>query len=149
MQFKPAGRRVQVLVYAGYDKEKRRAVVKMVGSFDRYNFTLSDGLENSLTDEQKKELQSHIESLRQSAKNEVRHYTCETLDRRIVEVADTISAGEYDCSPEYAERLREAMKRLNAALRKAGQPRPKRQPVHQVAAAPGQMTLEGDGGASA
>ena len=28
MQFKRQGRRVQVLAYRGYDKEKRRAIVK-------------------------------------------------------------------------------------------------------------------------
>jgi hypothetical protein len=36
MQFKTVGKRIQVLAYRGYDQEKRRAVVKMLGSFDAY-----------------------------------------------------------------------------------------------------------------
>ena len=36
MQFKKVGKRIQVLAYRGYDTEKRRAVVKMLGSFDAY-----------------------------------------------------------------------------------------------------------------
>ena len=70
MQFKPQGRRVQVLAYAGYDKDKKRAIVKMLGSYDSYNLEPSDGLINNLTDEQKTELQSHFEEVRQSREKE-------------------------------------------------------------------------------
>ena len=51
MQFKRQGRRVQVLAYRGYDKEKRRAIVKMMGSYDVYSYEPSDGLIDSLTDD--------------------------------------------------------------------------------------------------
>ena len=66
MQFKEQKGRVQVLAYSGYDKEKRRAIVKMLGSFDRYNYSPSVGLLENLTDEQRMELQSEIEKRRQS-----------------------------------------------------------------------------------
>ena len=61
MQFKEQKGRVQVLAYDGYDKEKRRAIVKMLGSFDRYTYSPSVGLLENLTDEQMMELQSEIE----------------------------------------------------------------------------------------
>ncbi|EQD77172.1 hypothetical protein B1A_03087, partial [mine drainage metagenome] len=36
MQFREQANKIQVLAYRGYNKEKRRAEVKMLGSFDRY-----------------------------------------------------------------------------------------------------------------
>ena len=75
MQFKRQGRRVQVLAYRGYDKEKRRAIVKMMGSIDAYSYEPSDGLIENLTDEEKKELQSYIETERQAAEKRSRQYS--------------------------------------------------------------------------
>ena len=37
MQLKKIGKRIHVLAYRGYDTEKRRAVLKMLGSFDAYS----------------------------------------------------------------------------------------------------------------
>ena len=95
MQFKPQGRRVQVLAYAGYDKDKKRAIVKMLGSYDSYNLEPSDGLINNLTDEQKTELQSHFEEVRQSREKKAYNsakYTASGLRR----VAQALESGAFE-----------------------------------------------------
>lgn len=124
MQFKEQKGKVQVLVYSGYDKEKRRAIVKMVGSFDRYDYSLSVGLLDSLTVEQKEELQSEIERRRQSHDKSMRQASILYSDSRIKEYADIVSSGEYDIPPEKAAEIWEAMDLLARSLKKAGFKKP-------------------------
>ena len=118
MQFKEQKGKVQVLVYSGYDKEKRRAIVKMVGSFDRYDYSLSVGLLDSLTVEQKEELQSEIERRRQSHDNAMRQASILYSDSRIKEYADIVSSGEYDIPAEKAAEIWEAMDLLARSLKR-------------------------------
>ena len=124
MQFKEQKGRVQVLAYEGYDKEKRRAIVKMLGSFDRYDYSLSVGLLEKLTDEQKEELQSEIDRRRQSHDKAMRQGAILYSDSRIKEYADIVSSGEYDIPPEKADQIWEAMELLARSLKKAGFKRP-------------------------
>ena len=124
MQFKEQKGRVQVLAYDGYDKEKRRAIVKMLGSFDRHDYSLSVGLLEKLTVEQKEELQSEIERRRQSLDKSLRHASLLCSDSRISEYADIVSSGEYDIRPELADQIWEAMDLLARSLKKAGFKKP-------------------------
>jgi len=124
MQFKEQKGRVQVLAYDGYDKEKRRAIVKMLGSFDRYDYSLSVGLLEKLTVEQKEELQSEIERRRQSHDKAMRQGAILYSDSRIKEYADIVSSGEYDIPPEKADQIWEAMELLARSLKKAGFKKP-------------------------
>lgn len=142
MQFKRQGRRTQVLAYRGYDKEKRRAIVKMMGSIDVYSYEPSDGLIENLTDEEKTELQSYIETERQSAEKQSRQYSVKSAARRINEVADTIKAGDFQPDEAWAAKVWSAMDALARELRRAGHPKPKKMP--QKAAMPGQGGLELD-----
>ncbi len=132
MQFKEQKGKVQVLVYSGYDKEKRRAVVKMVGSFDRYDYSLSVGLLDRLTVEQKEELQSEIERRRQSHDKSMRQASILYSDSRIKEYADIVSSGEYDIPPEKADQIWEAMDLLAKSLRKAGFKKPHKTHLERV-----------------
>lgn len=124
MQFKEQKGRVQVLVYDGYDKEKRRAIVKMIGSFDRYDYSLSVGLLDKLTVEQKDELQSEIERRRQSYEKEARQRAILYSDTSIKNYADIVSSGEYDIPPEKAAEIWEAMDLLARSLKKSGFKKP-------------------------
>ena len=132
MQFKEQKGKVQVLVYSGYDKEKRRAIVKMVGSFDRYDYSLSVGLLDRLTVEQKEELQSEIERRRQSHDKSMRQASILYSDSRIKEYADIVSSGEYDIPPEKADQIWEAMDLLAKSLRKAGFKKPHKTHLERV-----------------
>lgn len=141
MQFKRVKGKIQVLAYRGYDKEKRRAIVKMLGSIDAYNYSMSDGLQDYMTVEEKQELQSYIESMRQSDKNRSLQYMTEGLHSRIKEVSDSLAAEEHYMTDDIAIRLYAAIDDLQKAMRKAGYKRParaKKQPVAcpQTAALP-------------
>ena len=124
MQFKEQKNKVQVLAYEGYDKEKRRAIVKMLGSFDRYDYSLSVGLLERLTVEQKEELQSEIERRRQSDDKRMDSYIISDSHSRINKIADIISSGEYDSQAIMADKIWEAMDLLARSLKKAGFKKP-------------------------
>ena len=126
MQFKRQGRRVQVLAYRGYDKEKRRAIVKMMGSIDVYSFEPSDSLIENLTDEEKTELQSYIETERQAAEKRSRQYFANSAASRIKEVADTIQGGDFEPSEAWAADTWAAIEALTKVMRKAGYPKPRK-----------------------
>ena len=139
MQFKEQKGRVQVLAYDGYDKEKRRAIVKMLGSFDRYDYSLSVGLLERLTVEQKKELQSEIEKRRQSDDKRMNSYIISDSHSRINKIADIISSGEYDSQAIMADKIWEAMDLLARSLKRAGFKKPHR--THSESVPEGQATL--------
>ena len=142
MQFKRQGRRVQVLAYRGYDKEKRRAIVKMMGSIDAYSYEPSDGLIENLTGEEKTELQSYIETERQAAEKRSRVYYAKSAASRIVEVADTIKAGDFEPSEAWAADTWAAIEALTKAMRKAGYPKLRKAPQKAAdAPMPGQAGL--------
>ena len=139
MQFKEQKNKVQVLAYEGYDKEKRRAIVKMLGSFDRYDYSLSVGLLERLTVEQKKELQSEIEKRRQSDDKRMNSYIISDSHSRINKIADIISSGEYDSQAIMADKIWEAMDLLARSLKRAGFKKPHR--THSESVPEGQATL--------
>ena len=139
MQFKEQKNKVQVLAYEGYDKEKRRAIVKMLGSFDRYDYSLSVGLLERLTVEQKKELQSEIERRRQSDDKRMDSYIISDSHSRINKIADIISSGEYDSQAIMADKIWEAMDLLARSLKRAGFKKPHR--THSESVPEGQATL--------
>jgi len=61
MQLRESGNTIQILVYRGYSKEKRRAIVKMIGSINKYTLKPSEGLIEQLTDKERDELNGFIE----------------------------------------------------------------------------------------
>ena len=130
MQFREQANKIQVLAYRGYNKEKRRAEVKMLGSFDRYSFKLSDGLLDSLTDEEKKELTAHIETMRQSADESHRQYVMSSVIDKLAEADALLVAGmAFDITRLDADRAAavwRSIKALESMMTEAGFPRPKR-----------------------
>lgn len=130
MQFRMQknGRRVQVLAYRGYDKEKKRAIIKVLGSIGRYDYDLSDGLESSLSgDDEKNELQSYIEKMRQDDNKFTRLCKCKFIARSIKTVADSIADGEFaELDAAWADETWAAIEDLTKALKKAGYSKPKK-----------------------
>lgn len=72
MQFKKAGKRIQVLAYRGYDKEKRRAIVKLMGSLDVRTYEIAEGfLFDELTGNERDEFDGYIaEALTRKARED-------------------------------------------------------------------------------
>lgn len=124
MQFKRVKNRVQVLAYRGYDKEKKRAIVKMLGSFDAHSFDPSDGLTDSMTVEEKEELQSYIEKLRLSRKESSLQSSTKYLHSHIDTVSDSLALEDNYMTDDIAVRLYASIDSLQKALRKAGYKRP-------------------------
>lgn len=134
MQFRPQGNRIQVLAYRGYDKEKKRAQVKLLGSFDKHGYSVSDGLINKLTDDEKTELQSHMESIRQSNNAVMREYSIKGLARLIDNVSDSLTDEQFVSltDQQYANEVYEAIDGLTKRLRKLGFRRAVKPPAEDV-----------------
>ena len=126
MQFREAKGRIQVLAYAGYDKEKRRSVVQLLGSMDKYDLKPTDTLLERMTDEQKKELQSYIEKERQLRAEASKRRAARYLHSQIKTVADSLTTGVYEPDADWTAELYQAIDELTAKMRKAGFPRPKK-----------------------
>lgn len=129
MQFKKTGKRIQVLVYRGYDKEKKRSIIKMLGSLDRYTYEPTDGLINSLTEDEKIELQSYIEKERQYGEKILIQYDINNSVCHIKKITDALKSGDFEFSKEWADEMWTALDSLNQAMRKAGFKRPQKKPV--------------------
>lgn len=140
MQFKDTKGRIQVLKYVGYNKDKKRAEVKMVGSLCKYTFSPTDGLIESLTAGEKEELQSYIKEKRQSKEKENRQSAVENAGYALNRVADSLGHDDITVSPEKAAEIWAALELVTKAMKKAGHTKPKREkPVPLVA--PGQTSL--------
>lgn len=129
MQFKKVGKRIQVLVYRGYDKEKKRSIIKMLGSLDRYTYEPTDGLINSLTEDEKIELQSYIEKERQYGEKILIQYDIDNSVCHIKKITDALKSGDFEFSEEWADEMWTALNSLNQAMRKAGFKRSQKKPV--------------------
>lgn len=128
MQFKTVKNRIQVIAYMGYDKDKKRAVTKLVGSLSRFTYQPSDGLMESLTVEQREEVQSYIDKCRQSdndttLQSVVKHAAC-----HINKIADGIDAGLLSVSDGWDTTVWQAIERLSKSMKSAGFAKPKREP---------------------
>jgi len=126
MQFREAKGRIQVLAYRGYDKEKRRSVVQLLGSIDKYDLKPTDTLLERMTDEQKQELQSYIKNERQSRDEASKRGAARYLHSQIKTVADSLTTGVYEPDAAWADQVYRAIDELTRTMRRAGFPRPKK-----------------------
>ena len=131
MQFKTVKNKIQVLAYRGYDKAKKRAIVKMLGSVDSITFEPTVGLIECLTQEENNELQSYIENKRQSSINESRQLLLDCIDSRIIEVSDIVDNEEFVLAEDHAQKIWLAIEKLEHALKKRKFTKPKKQPKKQ------------------
>ncbi|RNE88343.1 hypothetical protein [Marichromatium sp. AB32] len=126
MQFKRQGKRIQVLAYRGYDREKRRSIVKMVGSFDRYSLSPSDELMEKLTAEEKEELEAFIEKERQAFDSLHRSLAARCIAETLQDAVAAIESEEFEATEAWAAEAWAAINTLSKTLRRAGYPRPKK-----------------------
>ena len=128
MQFKRSGRRIQILAYRGYDREKKRGIVKLLGSMDAYTYEMGDGLADILTAEEKSEVQAYIENKRKSEQDAHQSYVAQTLAERMNDVAESIDTETFKGSDGWAAETWAAIERLKKSLRKAGYAKPQKPP---------------------
>lgn len=132
MQFKEAGKRIQVLAYRGYDNEKKRAIIKMLGSLDKYSLSPSDGLTSDMTDDEKEELQSYIDKRRQSEKEEHLLLSARYINSQINAACTAINTHADAIDQAKADSIYLAIDELKKALRKAGFKRPEKTKEHAM-----------------
>lgn len=124
MQFKKVGDRIQILAYVGYDKEKRRAKVQMIGSMSYYAPCINEELRSKLTDEQVAEVQVYIDERKEkeSFENEKLHlqYMSSSLNRG----ARIIRDERFDITEDKAKAIFEALEEIKKALKERGFKKP-------------------------
>lgn len=125
MQFKEVGGQIQVIVYKGYDKEKKRSVTKMVGSLSRSDYSPSDGLLDSLSVNEKTELQSFIKTSLLSDSKTLRQSVALHADSHIKTVLDSLADESVILNDLQAVNLWTAIADLQKALKKRGHKKPK------------------------
>ena len=130
MQFKPVGNRIQLVAYRGYDKEKRRAIVKVLGSMDAYTLDVPKDLLDVLSEDEKAEVVSYIADTK--AKNQKRNNTLSVqyVGSSLTRVADLVLDGveDYELNEQWGIEVWAALEKMQKALKKAGYARPKREP---------------------
>ncbi|WP_298066461.1 hypothetical protein [uncultured Acinetobacter sp.] len=130
MQFKPVGNRIQLVAYRGYDKEKRRAIVKVLGSMDAYTLDVPKDLLDVLSEDEKAEVVSYIADTK--AKNQKRNNTLSVqyVGSSLTRVADLVLDGveDYELDEQWGIEVWAALEKMQKALKKAGYARPKREP---------------------
>ncbi|MBF0304859.1 MAG: hypothetical protein HQL41_04325 [Alphaproteobacteria bacterium] len=116
MQFREAKGVIQVLAYAGYDKARRRAKVKLLGSFNRHSFKLTDTLKTNVTVEQYEEIQSYIRKIQLSDAIKMYQSKLDTLAGDLERIGCMIAAGTVTVTPEQSATVRQAWKKLSREL---------------------------------
>ena len=124
MQFKKVGDRIQILAYVGYDKEKRRAKVQMVGSLRAYSPLIDDELRSKLNDEQLKEVQAYIDEKKEADLFESDKFALEYLPKSLNRGARLIRDERFCIDEKNANAIFEAMDDLKKALREQGFKKP-------------------------
>lgn len=124
MQFKKVGARIQILAYVGYDKEKRRAKVQMVGSLCAYSPFIDDELRSKLNDEQLKEVQAYIDEKKEADLFESDKFALEYLSKSLNRGARLIRDERFCIDEKNANAIFEAMDDLKKALREQGFKKP-------------------------
>lgn len=132
MQFRRAGKRIQILAYDGYDNDKKRAIVKMLGSISAYAHDgygdPSVGLLEKLTDQQNQELTEYIEKRQTEDKSETQRLYIKTLPRDILGVINAlkIEANLEHLDADLCNDIYAQFDELSKVMRKAGFKRPVR-----------------------
>ncbi len=126
MQYKEIKNRVQVIRYVGYDRDKKRAITKMLGSIDKYSLVIPDELNNALSEDEKSELQAYIQTKRQENHDSSLQYNVKSLPA-IMHLVSTTGSNVLDTiDDELAGKYWEAIQTLSKALKSAGHPKPKK-----------------------
>lgn len=120
MHFKPAGKKVQVMAYRGYDKKKKRSSIRMIGSIGNDGFTPTDALRDSITADERDEIQAYINSVRLMNEKKTNSTSFDTLPDVLEQCLTAIHDGDATVTREWAENVWKNLDELGRALRKSG-----------------------------
>ena len=120
MHFKPAGNKTQVLAYRGYDREKKRSIVRMIGSISGLKFTPTDRYQDSITDDEKKEIQAYIESIHQKDVKESASNIFKDMPDILSICLTAIRDKDTTVSKEWSANVWQGIDEIGRELRKRG-----------------------------
>jgi len=120
MQFRAQGRRIRILEYQGYDRSRRRSIVRLIGTLDRYHPRITSDLAERLTAEQRAEVEAWIQQRTEDETRRRLEREAAYLDRSIREAVEAIDREAHDPSPEWAATVYSAIDELTRALRRRG-----------------------------
>ena len=109
---------VQIIAYRGYDKEKRRAITKLLGSIDLTTFKYDEKVLIDMSDDEKKELSDYIDKERLSrAIAEINRFI-DHAPITLKSIAEKVVSGEISLSDEQITVLTDALDEFKKAMRK-------------------------------
>ena len=122
MQFRRIGNKTQVLSYQGYNKEKRRAEVRLLGSYDMTYFIVGKELADNLTDDERSEVERRITADRFERDDAQRQQQLRSITKNINEVTNSLTMDKYkrQVGEEKAQEMLAAMDGLTKQLRNLG-----------------------------
>lgn len=123
MQFRKRTNRIQVLAYRGYNREKNRNIVKMLGSLDARSFEPSNGLMEKLTTEEQDELNAYVETKKALVRIDDLQVKTRAIPADIADIAIAITAGDLYPTEQWAQSLWFGIDLLSKAMRKTGLPK--------------------------
>lgn len=139
MQFKHVGNKVQVISYLGYDKEKKRAIVKRIGSLDRVTLDPEPGMLERMTEGQRKELAEWTSSKRSLEEKAGIKALTKSLPDGIGLIIGYIKDVKVEVDAEWSNQVYKKMEELRLVLKKHGFKKPKKEKIH--VAIPGEQPL--------
>lgn len=124
MQFRKNGKRINVLAYRGYNKEKRYSIIKSLGTLDAYTLEPTVELINNLTEDEKIELQSYINRQIQYREKIDIQYIADNLYCSIEKVTTLLKSKDFELADDWGAKVWAAWDSLAREMRKAGFKRP-------------------------
>jgi len=130
MQFRRKKDRLHLLAYRGYSKEKKRSIVKMVGTIDWQTLQVPPKVQEALNETEKAELQVYLDAERKQRRVEAIRQTAQNLPGRLKTLNNALAAYAEAlpaaCDSNWAVQTWSALREMEDHLRRHGLRKPHR-----------------------
>lgn len=130
MQFRVQKNRLSLLAYRGYSKEKKRSIIKTVGTIDWKTLKVPEQLLEELKEDEKIQLEKYLDAERQKRRTELIRNTTQAVPRNLKNMNAALAAFPTErpaaCDKNWAEQTWLALRELEDHLRRFGFHKPHR-----------------------
>lgn len=112
--------KVKVVRYEGYDKEKRRSIVKQVASLDKYNPQITDEMRQIFTTEELDEVEAWIKNRLHELNRLEQKYSFERMEYYLCRASSAIELDVVELTEERVGRIYAAIAHFERLLKKRG-----------------------------
>jgi len=126
LHFREAGKKLQVLAYGGYDKERKKAIVEMIGAIDYSTmvFEPSEKVKSGLTvikDEDMKQIEKEIEMMTEFERRAVKERAVERVGNVLKDAVEAVKAYGTDVmNTAQATEIYNQIQELTKEMRRCG-----------------------------